>query len=262
MDSGLDEKWKAAVMPVALDVMDGYALTWEGRAEAYGRLKALQVPAWAISLHGTYLSDLQKEQMHLLPRFLIGCETAMVGLSLTYPQSERLDAVYKNVLFRLLQEAIGLLTAWVEGTDDASMRKNYDLFFQLHALCSSIQPPFEVAPWDELILRSSKRARFARQREIRSLVNTGARLGRGIRFEKNHAHSSLTDMFLSLLECQYRWLRTGRYYGEESYIHLFAQVFLAALEAECPPPEWLDGTQRIVPGCTHIRPVPISRIEP
>lgn len=127
MTPELDDQWKAAVMPIAFGVLDRYEFTQKGQSEARKRLDTLQVPLWAITTHWACTASMAYRHSPILPRFAIGCETALVGLWLTYTPRERLTPIYRAIFLRFLQGLMALFFTLIEASGDTARRQEYDL---------------------------------------------------------------------------------------------------------------------------------------
>lgn len=261
MDAAIEERWKAAMMPVALGVIgDQYEFTEEGMQESVKRLTQLGVPGWASHLRIALLSWNEKPwepwgPEYILPwhpRFAIRSETALVGIQLLTPQLQDLKQTYQRLFIGFLAETLRPFMTFAQQSGKYR-QGNYRVLNDLFELCDRFAFTTRPAPqgeWDALWERSESKVFAYADEEPHVLVVTEAMLtvARSL-LDPNDAvpwTNSRAGALGSIIEGvtrQYQWRVKG--YGSSDYLHtvlyaqLLADAYVAALEAIRPPPDWL-----------------------
>lgn len=239
-----DENWKAAIMPVALGVVEGYELTEKGLRESLRRLTDRGVSPWAAQLRIALLFR-AFEPWH--PNFALRSETALVGIQLL-PYENRAVIVYERAFLRFACEVLRPLIDYARQTDDYR-RAGYKPLIELFERCERFTPPGNVHQWPEakeLFPPRGFHYGMPETIEVYHAGNMGTELLRAIRAVFDPP--GLTDWrrFISLIDNlnqMYQWLQDGKvgvnFSTGPSYREAIADAYLIALEAECPAPEWL-----------------------
>ncbi len=234
-----NEQWQKAI-PL-LDYGDFYALSAEGIEQSTKRILAGRgAPGWAVTARSITISNGWKGKATWVPSFALRSEVAMIGLNLLYPKPEAHMALYR----RLLQDFTSQALAPLAGV--------CPLLQELHALT---RDPFP----EEARLSGLDQAL-----EERRLALAGQPYDQDQHFHLQRIWDSLKLLRLMLLEPPRQWwsrggLHLGYYLSSfyEFYIkedrasgslseeiesqdphQPVADAFLAALESECPPPDW------------------------
>ena len=119
----IDERWQAAIMPVALGVIgDQHEFTEEGMQESVKRLSDLGVPGWAshLRLARPIWNEGPWERWGpacILPwhtNFAIRSATALAGIQLLTPNEQDLRRIYQRLFIRFLTETLRPFMAFAQ----------------------------------------------------------------------------------------------------------------------------------------------------
>lgn len=257
----IDERWQAAIMPVALGVIgDQHEFTEEGMQESVKRLSDLGVPGWASHLRLALLTWNERPWEPWGPEFIlpwhpdfaIRSATALVGIQLRTPNEQDLKRTYQRLFIRFLTETLRPFMAFAQQAGKYR-QGNYTVLNDLFALCERFactRQPTHQEEWDALWERSESKVFAYAEEEPHVLVMTKAMLtvARSL-LDPNDATpwtDSRAGALGSIIEGvtrQYQWRVDG--YGSSDYLHtvlyakLLADAYLTALEAICPTPDWL-----------------------
>lgn len=260
MAPNTQERWQAAVMPVALDVIDGYRATRQAHLEAVGRLEDWGAPYWAIYLRGYCVGKLARLNSPLLPTFMVRAEVALVGLGLLFPDKEQRQEAYCRVALRFLEDMLRPFADWVARTDDARVRTVFGPTLELYQLCQELcisesdprwravfhafhqlgrsapAPPMEQVPESGEALQSELPDRFG-MTYFCTLLAMYAFSSPLAPFQYEHTALLFSDRarYVALL-------RGAAESSELQRVELGACLLLNALERECPAPEWMPRT--------------------
>lgn len=231
MDTVLEERWQAAVMPVALGVLDGYEFSEQGKAEAKSRLKELGVPTWAVQLREHLLERIAAGHSPFLPTFAIRFEAAVAGIWHLHFLAEDRQAAHTSALARFFALAFAPLAQRVE------TRQEYDTLWALHRFFESAEP-MDSALWSDALGRFEQQAVSHQPRtQADFLAFWCIRISQdGICQPYEPMDTGLINRFVFQLSMEYQHC----YGEEESPTEQIARAFLAALESRCPEPEWLQ----------------------
>mgnify|MGYP001551085187 CR=1 FL=1 len=244
------------MMPVGLGVIEGYALTEKGLRESAQRLGQLGVPGWAIQLRTLLLFWGLEQGAPWHPMFAFQSEAMLVGIQLRYPESAdriALYTLYKRVFVRFAQEA---LRPFVEHANhaDAFQKAGYAHLIDLSMRCerfaaptgsASWPKPSELSPYPSYDEEKPETVEFFWAHSLADELDVTiySIVSPPETFSWESSRSSDLEHLLELLNRQHQWridgqeaesLTDGPYYTEP-----IASAYLAALEAECPAPEWL-----------------------
>ncbi len=252
MTAEQNEQWKKAVNP--LSYLDFHALSEAGLLECAQHLAARGVPGWAIQLRAQYISLGWEAHETWVPEFALRCETALIGLQVRHPNSRARGGVYRRVLLRFFHEALRPFVEWAAEGDE-KRGKAYHHIIKAYTLFENLERSSEVdyRTWNEVWYKASNLEEggfWSENSFANSLVSTmlyswGKVVFHPIDWEtwwhelEVRDVASLTDQ----LNRQHQWRVEGDANSASgSYFQLTAQTFLSALEAECPPPDWLPQT--------------------
>ncbi|MGC4043452.1 MAG: hypothetical protein QM758_06575 [Armatimonas sp.] len=267
------EKWKAVPALAAL-LPEPSMFRFQSIQPSEERLTALGVPDWAnhFRMHCAIRSWADdKDASHWVPEFLLRSEVALVGLTLRHPCHAEKEVAYMRLCVRFVTEA---LQPFVEHAQKVGWRRRgyYKPVVKLYRFCESYSTMGSALRWPKHLDSLPKRVlrEFLSTVEFLLFMLVPLRKGEDTRaLPKPHEGFSahcLSECFLAgvtsilnpdavtpedpfngwsvilivdFLETQHRWSRDGRKDSDHSYTDLIAGAFLAALEAECPPPDWL-----------------------
>ncbi|MGC4043238.1 MAG: hypothetical protein QM758_05495 [Armatimonas sp.] len=257
-----NEQWQQAINP--LDYLDFHALSTEGLSASYARLTSLPVPAWGCELRtlliGLDWSDKKKEAR--VPEFALRSEVALVGLAVGNPSPAEAEAVYHRLLVRFVWETLHPFVEYAQQAD-RYRKDGYKPLVKLHQLCECFDKEGGAMRWPRHLEPFSKRVLNPFLERISGTFDkTGEQEIHSARDLSYKLHGTLTSILRSKVSIQgelpYPWGVTGLVgnlvgqhdqiqcndpnYGETSadtYTYLIASAYLAALEAQCPPPDWL-----------------------
>ncbi|MGC4043239.1 MAG: hypothetical protein QM758_05500 [Armatimonas sp.] len=261
-----NEQWQSAINP--LDYLDFHALSEAGSCESETRLATWGVPAWAVKLRAQLitLGWLKSINEMWVPSFALRSETALIGLQIRYPTHTLAELTYPRLFIRFITI---VLRPFVEYAQQADWyrRNGYKPLIKLYQLCERYRAIGNVAgwpkylepfpkrvlreflascpplPWDRIKSESEESAAseiywayYHSQdllKAIPSLLNPNASTIRDKSVTSapaRFAHNMATQYMLGLEDSTER---------ERKHTDRIAAAFLAALEAECPPPDWL-----------------------
>ncbi|MGC4043456.1 MAG: hypothetical protein QM758_06595 [Armatimonas sp.] len=189
-----------------------------------------------------------------IARFALRSQAALIGIQITTPDNIDRDALYQRIYVRFIQETLHPFVDWVKTMQSGDARYNaYKPVIALYCACEGFTGPADAAEWRRLHQRLSNLARaegfeaFKAWQLAESLLN-----GIIVRLNLEKAMPSSFVFFwkpftvLYPLNRQHQWRldgQEGKTPLDGSYsIELIADAFLVALEAKCPPPDWLPQT--------------------
>ncbi|MGC4043334.1 MAG: hypothetical protein QM758_05985 [Armatimonas sp.] len=241
MDPAVEDRWKEAVMPVALGVIEGYEFTPQGRADARLRFQVLGLPEWAIPLREYLLERIAAAHLPYLPTFAIRFEVAVAGIGCLYPLPDERLAAYSRALKRFFHLALTPILARIEAVDEDTQRQEYEALqpiYQFYGSENGEQGPEHLTDFlgqleKEIVSHQPRTlANFLAFWCIR-LTHSGL----------CHPYAPLDDglinRFMFQLGQEYQLC-----YGDDSlHTDRIAQALVAGLETQCPEPEWMprDG---------------------
>lgn len=254
-----NERWKEALMPVALGVIDGFELTHDGLRESMSRLKNRGIPGWSIQLRADCIAMGWAGRESWVPDFALRSETALVGLQLRYVEHEDRVELYRRLFVRFLHIALKPFIS--RATAHGGI---YVPLAELYKITWRYERYGDQRKWMEL--EDTLKRYYGNKadiEEIQSLPWLAEKLGEGqymlwlttecikevrpILFQlsdmwwHNYDSKSLTRL-VRLFNCQHQWRLLKRKADEpERFTDFTAEAYLAALEGECPAPEWLGG---------------------
>lgn len=232
-----NEQWKAAIQP--LDYLDFHALSPEGLERFKRRTKARKsAPGWAVYTRNHFVSDGWQLAQPWVPEFALHSEAAMFGLRFLYPEFSDRAELYSRLLLDFLHRVM------------ANVPVDLPELQELHKLSGLTD--FSKDEWKALELGLRKRrvefsgspAKYAYLGV--SLACVGAvqniccsapeqwwdREVFGLSTKLTFLFDVRKDECLVPADRLAELRRTGP-------MQPVATAFLAALEAECPPPDWL-----------------------
>lgn len=231
-----EEQWRTAINP--LDYLDFHALSETGlRASARRLRKDNSAPGWAIMGRRYCIVQAWEEGKSWVPQFALRSEVAMAGLALLYPQWDARALLYRRLLLDFLYLAL------------APFAENLEPLDGVRDLC--LLSSTEEQTWKErqLLLRRVHSA-YKRSLDLYCLHVADRCIGILRRILFPPPEKWWKDSGLYLVD-HLAWLYKQRTeYGsfarskraslrEQNPYHPVANAFLAALEAKCPPPDWL-----------------------
>ncbi len=250
MTSEQMKQWQKAI--ALLDYSDFYALTQAGLQESAERFARRNVPLWIVQLREHLIAPGWAERQTWVPAFALRSEVAMVGLSLVYPNLAGSPLAWQRTLLGFLQQALQPLVEWVESdapqtppaswVDDSrdQRRRDYDPLVQIYRLGSADPLSLDTQHWEIVrqdIYLYQDYATSPHSKGALSLAAACIRLAQTILSgSENQFHSSLVSKLIAQLTRQYQWCPASR---ERNATEQVALAYLAALEAECPPPDWV-----------------------
>ncbi len=236
------KKWQKAISP--LDYLDWHALTLDGVRESTERLVGLGAPGWATKTRASVLTC-QLRLAHLtearwLPLFALHSEVALAGLQVLYPNQEEGAPVYGRVLKHFLHHALWPFAYWPEIAEVC----------RLCALPETPQKEFSEASM--VLTRVGKRTLFRKTKldprrnqyafETYCLVEIAGPI------LYHDPETWWKEGGYDLGSRLFRMYRPDPLHGEQCKelrrtgpAKPLADLFLTALEAECPPPDWLPA---------------------
>ncbi|MGC4043315.1 MAG: hypothetical protein QM758_05890 [Armatimonas sp.] len=240
------EQWRSAINP--LDYFDFHAVSAQGLRESTERLQEWGVPGWAIQLRGDLAASGWKKNELWVPEFALRSEVALVGIQVLH-RGTNPAPVYRQLFVRFVGKALRPIVEWVLERNDSRL-EGYTPLIALQAQCEKGDRS-DKEGWNALgrLFKS-----VSEDREIfdayflalelvsvtRYLLDTSAE------FPWESSRLINIEKIVGRLNQQHQWRLDGkaeeRYADGPNHRGLIAQAYLAALEAECPPPDWLIGS--------------------
>ena len=238
-----DEQWQAAINP--LDYLDYHALSLQGREESTARLAAQGVPGWAAQLR-IYLISRDSDQMESWqPRFGLHSEAALIGIQIQYPYDADLVPVYQRLFVRFVAEALRPLAEWGRAQNDL-WRVSYPPLVALYEHCVTLSLDREEWAWLETLFQSlseKRKSYHAYFLALELLTATRYLLDTEAQLPRDDPKRINLKKILWYLNALHQWrsaIEAREAFSEDaSHNELIASAYLTALEAECPPPDWL-----------------------
>ncbi|MGC4043271.1 MAG: hypothetical protein QM758_05660 [Armatimonas sp.] len=282
MTSEQNKQWQKAILPMALGFSEESRAaertfaTLLPRTERYTRsVKLLErgdhltnwgVPYWATDLRSTliFFEFESLEPWHW--EFAIRSETALVGVQILNPNDKNRLPIYQRIFVRFVAEVLRPMVEYAHPIVGYRQR-GYKPLGKLYELCEEFTPPGNAKDWPEpdhlfppetVLVQSYEvggaetynvaRAGHYALTEIRSIFDTGdGVIKESIECSDAWEQTSFLHDMTVCVNLMHRW-RMGIDADSEAYVlnvytEPMAQAYLAALEAECPPPDWLprDG---------------------
>ncbi len=271
-----EAQWQKQVMPILLDglAQSAFESSLDGLLEAPQRLLDY-MPIWAMQLRRLLIEGLVEAQSTYLAFFVVRVETAAAGISLLNPRIALLppgqpvtplcrESIYRRIAFRFLTEAIQPLVPYLEQLFSNSTYRSSvieygkDNVLDVLRLCQrSPSLSFEEAlrAWTQLELFGEEDSRKERWLDKDTIaIRRTVSLADGYRrvalrlidyyaewWKVDEAPSSLSQLGRCLSSIIYNLheLYAWAFPDSDSHLDTIAQSFLLALEAECPPPDWI-----------------------
>lgn len=230
-------------MPVALGVIEGHEYTEAGLDEADSRLAQWQVASWTIAVRRSCIQQMAQESSPYLPTFVVGCEVALVGLSLLPPEPGAGGVLYNTLFRRFIPEAFLPLLKRMETASDPRLRRDYQPLIQICRLCNSPALSASKRRWTSLESDMLQYRRANQPPEIAALhelISTTIFLAQYILTRpESPTPRAMMPKLIRALSVQHQWQLHGNLDSKSGYTHLTAQAFLTALETQCPAPDWI-----------------------
>lgn len=250
-----NEQWQRA-FPTQ-DYLGSYALSKKGLEAATERLQRSGVPDWAVRLRNNLISEGQAVREPWVPQFALRSEASMLGLQLLYSDGlERFggDWVSIHVRLRFLHEVLRPFVEYAEQLDNeqrALLRSCYQPLIQVYRITDFVDIPPEGHIFKEVLERAKELwlRLDDNSEDLESAEGKDAlQLSWKLTEEWDPRRRDIDTVRLSLYR-QHHW-RLGKdphdqsarleyHHPKQRYQHFLATAFLTALEAECPPPDWL-----------------------
>lgn len=241
LTSEQNEQWKRAINP--LDHVDFHALSDDG-IEAFRKRfdTGKRAPSWALTVRSHCIYEGRREAEAWVPEFAWRSEVAMAGVTILYPHPEDRVDFYRSLLVDFLHRVL------------APLVEDYPTLRGLHELLGNREQQ-EPLLSEQLRAIEEKRLEIASLKEWNDYTSAyGSALSMAeaiikmltlIYFDPSQKWrtrgglalaNSLTVVHTFRIECLESLSEDFPY---QSPYQPVADAFLAALEAECPPPDWL-----------------------
>ncbi len=256
---------------------DGLEESHDGLAASVRRHIDLEVPGWIIQLRLDLIDLLQDSASHLVSEFIVRAESAIVGLQLIHGAKTKTRVELDRCLFLgFVAEALKPIVEWSDA-QDSLCQTGYGELRAFYKLCQALPEEHNKQTWElQAEHEAADRARnviwseYRRKHvgssgpyhELGDAIELGAVLRREVEIVlykrpavwRACGNLSYWQRFqlvsprnvLAPLQKQYAWIEhpfpswhatpVGR---SVTVIERLARAFLAALEAECPAPEWM-----------------------
>ncbi|MGC4043158.1 MAG: hypothetical protein QM758_05095 [Armatimonas sp.] len=212
------EHWKALYAVAAL-LPEPIGFLQKAWRESEERLAGWGVPGWARECRTRCAYQSWEDSAHdsgWVPEFALRSETALLGLQLLYPSERAQFDAYQRVLLRFVHKVLEPFVLWVLEQNRSGYQHEIDVYEQYARLIA--EPSLlQVENTDWMLYLFDLHDDAMRQ------------IWSGSQFV------DLKFFFLKLTD-RYRLCTKET---SDNYTDLIAQAYLAALEAECPPPDWL-----------------------
>lgn len=244
MTSEQNEKWQKSIN--VLDYLDHHALNLEVLAATQKRIKGRRgAPGWALELRRRCIAQGWTKWENWVPEFALRSEVAMVGLTLLHPKPEERVSLYRCLLGDFINRAL------------VPFADNLEPIGRLRDLCLACNTTQEQ--WNNQ-QRQIQQWRLVSSSRIRTMPEDRTALYEDHRLQFAALCVEIAR-FIQLYGPEEWWLTggtnlvSGIFFLHRRRIELFpeaadegayrpvADAFLAALEAECPPPNWLYGSK-------------------
>lgn len=233
---------------------DSRAVSAAGLMGCSARLTRRGVPFWALRFREDLANLGQAAGGEWVPDFALRSEVALVGLQLLYPDPTEAEPVYRRTYIRFVAELLLPVVEWVargDGRRQLACKK----LLALQGQCEKFTGLFEPEDWYELdYLYGRPRDDVRFDNEAESWLATHAQaLGQEIFgelrliLEMSPSRHVPVRAWIERADYVYQLLqgstqpRSDWGNGRRTTVHAetLARCFLAPLEAECPPPDWL-----------------------
>ncbi|MGC4043317.1 MAG: hypothetical protein QM758_05900 [Armatimonas sp.] len=215
------------------------------------RLMVRDIPRWAIELRSECINRGYWPEAATF-EFLLRSEIALIGLELSHPTKDAQATAYRRLLLSFFYNALEPFVEWVEQQRETTRREYCD-FVDLYDFLDGLDTLPSQEEWDAKertmnyqknveIVSSTSRQHCQRLLEIARLVlfkdpdiwwrTTDTDLA--LRFLEMHARSG------PILPVGISRRPAYRIFFDND-VEIVTTAYLAALEAECPPPDWLSG---------------------
>lgn len=272
MTSEQDKRWRELAQPGILAVQAGDADTLNGIWAANKRLRAY-MPDWAIQQRYDLVWDVAKRHNEYLATFTVRVEVAATGISVLHSSRKSLLVVYRRVYFRYIYEMLKPIVEWAIATGAYDkFPYSFGAVQKVHRLCAEVLEALNESPaaasaiWASLDVKEKTPPELTPSEEscgYPGLV-TLVRMAELCHWDGMPFLQESKPWWKWPREKQATWKSPGdagvvnlalllQYWpiwGPECEIQAagvlcsnrIAQAFLAALEAECPTPDWLPRT--------------------
>lgn len=256
-----NERWKKAIQP--LDYLDFHALSHTGLQETAQRLASWGAPGWAIQLRESLvamslapLKPLERRNEIVLegwhPTFGLRSEVALLGIQIFHPDAQKRQDIYSRVLARFALEAIHPFIEYAQRSSPV-LQEGYKPIAELSVFFAwFLAPPpkdfpdvphFPQEPMDE----SSREkveiywARYMGNHLLKEACTILGFRGEAVPHAWTNTRKDSIDHAIIYLNRQHQWRMGGAENNKylANFTEPIADAFLTALEAECPPPDWL-----------------------
>lgn len=200
-------------------------------------LAGWQLPDWTIKTRDfcirRYYSSWKEDFSAPVPELAFRSDVALIGIQLRYPTPEARGEPYQRLLIGFLKGALRPLVEYAEASDDTDLRHDLEGFAQICRLCESDSLYRDPQRW--LDIRNDcciSRTRMSSRSRAYILASNYIRAVRYILFQIDDPDpfgSKSISLFSLYVDYEEFNIST----------HPIAEAFLEALEAECPPPDWL-----------------------
>ncbi len=193
-------------------------------------LAGWNLPDWTLETRDYCASEFYKPWM---PDFLFRANAILIGMNVRYGAPEEQGKPYLRLLTGFFRRLLRPLVEYAETVDNASLRYEYEGYYQICCLCESDDHYLDSQRWLDIQNHFGPSGPGASSR-IRApfLVDALVKRVRRTCFQVDEPGALRSmESLLSYLGAEYK---------ECSLLeNRMAQAFLDALEAECPYPDWL-----------------------
>ncbi|MGC4043616.1 MAG: hypothetical protein QM758_07400 [Armatimonas sp.] len=184
-------------------------------------------------------------------RFALRSVAALTGIQITTPGEAEQVLMFQRIFARFAQEVLRPFVEWVRQMQIGEARRdNYKPIMTLYDAYEGFIPPAGEEPWFSLYVNLSGMDEQGNRSEMHDCLRLAqVLLGNTlIQFNLVHLFStdpptwnpySITYAINRQHQCRLMTNEGDLYDDGPDYTEPIAQAFLTALEAECPPPDWL-----------------------
>ncbi|MGC4043278.1 MAG: hypothetical protein QM758_05700 [Armatimonas sp.] len=196
------------------------------------RLTDWNLPEWTLEMRDYWVPGYTEPS----PDFTFRCNVGLIGLQVRHSLPEEQAETHLRLLCGFLSRALRPLIEYAETNKYTELRQDLEGYYQICQLCESEGHYQESQRWLEI--QNNFRPGWpptSMRTRAPLLVYAFAKFVRRNFFQVKESGTlqSMNSQLLYLSE---------EYEGCSLPDNRIAQAFLEALEAECPPPEWLPQT--------------------